>query len=1024
MPFALFSRVWYAPLLVAALCAAALPAAAQSGTLSGTVVDGDLSETVIGANVRVDATSAGAATDLDGAYRIALPAGTYTVRFSYVGLEAQTVNGVQIRPGATTELNIVLTSGSLEEVIVEADAIIEQNSDVGLDRLRASSAAVSDAISGETISQSGASNASDAMERVTGASVQGGRYVYVRGLGDRYANTQLNGSTLPTADPDRRSVQFDLFPSSFLDNIVTLKTFTPDRPGSFSGGLIDITTRSFPEEFAASISVSSGLSTQVSPGGAILQDTAAGVSLFGTADALDIPADLLAAYGADVPLINRVESLDPTSDAGRLRLAQIGQNEALVDYFTARPVAPSVGTADPNVSAAASVGNRVRAFGNDLGFILGLTLDRGVGSYEEGTIGRYQPSGDDGRPQVRQLRQDRRSTIESSLGGIGNLTYRLGSRNEIGLNTLFSRSAESQARIISGLAPQPFGDGPEDSTVTAVDRVTGYTERQLVSGQLRGRHEIALLAGLRAEWRASYAVTSLDEPDLRFFANSRGPDGISIGGASLRPTLHFFRESTEDLGGLGADFTLAPRSVANLPVQFKTGFLFERTAREFRERRFEILSEGLELLNEAADSVAVLYSPANSGILSETPSANPNNPNTQYRIGNRFRDGTQARNQYDGGLDTGAGYAMVEFPLVRGLRVIGGARVERTDLRIDVVDLITGAPLVAGDPITAEDSTNTGAIRVTDVLPSLNLVYALGRRMNLRAAATRTLARPTFREIAPFSSFDFSTDGPLLGNPDLNRTLITNLDLRYEWFNAPGSIFATSVYYKFLDQPIERVIVDIENNVNQFLNVDQATILGAEVEVRQALRTFGGPFAGPLLRSLNVGGNLTITQSRITISEDELRERRLVDPAAADTRALQGQSPFIVNANLSYETAQTTAGVYFNVFGRRLARVGAPDVFESPSPQLDFIASQSVFDRFSLKLSVRNILGSRTRETYDFPSSTLASIGGGEAVYQSYDPGTSYSLGISFSPRFGGDSSPAIPPVPDAVGPGPGPAGL
>ena len=1024
MLFAHLGRAWRVPFLAATVLALSGTVAAQSGTLSGTVVDGDLRETVIGANVRVDSTSAGAATDLDGAYRITLPAGTYTVRFSYVGLEPQAVTGVQITAGQTTELNIVLTSGSLQEVIVEAEAIIEQNNDVGLDRLRASSAAVSDAISGETISQSGASNASDAMERVTGASVQGGRYVFVRGLGDRYANTQLNGSTLPTADPDRRSVQFDLFPSSFLENIVTLKTFTPDRPGSFSGGLIDITTRSFPNEFSASVSVSSGLSTQIAPGGTLLRDPAASVSLFGTAEALDVPTALLASQGPNVPQISGNERLNPNTPEGQLRLAQIGQNEALVDYFNERPVSPRSGTADPNVSLAASVGNRVRAFGNDLGFILGLTLDRGVGSYEEGVVGRYQTSGADGSPQIRQRRRDQRSTIESNLGGIGNLTYRLGSRNEIGLNTLFSRSAESQARVISGLAPLPIG-GAGDTTTFVTDRVTGYTERQLVSGQLRGRHEIALLAGLRAEWRANYAVTSLDEPDLRFFANARTPDGLLIGGSNLSNTLHFYRESTEDLGGLGADFTLAPRSVAGLPIQFKTGFLFEQTAREFRERRFEILSEGLQLGGETADSVAVLFSPANSGIVRTSP-ANPNDPSglATYVIGNRFRDNTQVRNQYNGGLDVGAGYAMAEFPVFRGLRVIAGARVERTDLSIDVVDLVTGVPLVTGEPVTAQDSTNTGSIQVTDVLPSLNVVYALSPRMNVRAAATRTLARPTFREIAPFQSFDFATDGPLLGNPDLDRTLITNLDLRYEWFNAPGSIFAVSGYYKRLDQPIERVIVDLENNINQFLNVDRATILGAELELRQRLATIGGPFGGPFLRSLNVGGNVTATQSTITISEEELRERRIVDPAAADTRALQGQSPFIVNASLSYETERTTAGVYFNVFGRRLSRVGVPDVFEDPAPQLDFIASQSVMDQFSVKLSVRNILASRTRETYDFPSSTLAAIGGGDAVYQSYNPGTSYSVGISFSPRFGGNSNPAIPPVPDATGPTTGPAGL
>ena len=346
---------------------------------------------------------------------------------------------------------------------------------------------------------------------------------------------------------------------------------------------------------------------------------------------------------------------------------------------------------------------------------------------------------------------------------------------------------------------------------------------------------------------------------------------------------------------------------------------------------------------------------------------------------------------------------MVEFP-IGSLRLIAGARVERTDLTIGVVDRVTGALAAPAD------TTLNGAIDEIDVLPSLNVVYALSEGMNVRAAATRTLARPTFREIAPFQSFDFSTDGPLIGNPNLDRTLITNLDLRYEWFNAPGSIVAVSGYYKHLDSPIERVILDIENNINQFQNVDQANLFGAEVEVRQQLGVLGGLFANRVLRDLSLGGNVTVTRSRITIGEDELAERRAINPDADDTRALQGQSPYLVNVDVSYDGANTNAGLYFNVFGRRLSRVGVPDVFEDPSPQLDFVASRRVFDQFKLKVSVKNVLNQGTREVYDFPTSTFDVIGGAP-IYQSYDRGTSFSIGLSFSPRFGG-GSPAVPAVP------------
>ena len=992
--------------VLALLFAPALAFAQATGTLTGTVVDGDFGGGLPGASVLVVELGVGAATDIDGNYTVRqVPTGTYTVRYSFTGYGTQTVENVAVAAGEPVVLNVTLAPGAeLAEVVVEAEEILQTNSEVGLLRVRAKAAQVSDAISAEAISQSGASDAGDAMERVTGASVQGGRYVYVRGLGDRYAATQLNGSTLPTADPDRRAVQFDLFPSAFLENIVTLKTFTPDKPGNFSGGLVDINTRSFPLGLTASFSASSGASSQVIPGDAILVDPASDVSYLGTAGNLGaLPEALL--DGREFPFVSNQEIFNPDTEEGRERMAAIQANEALVDYFGTRSVAPQEGTAAQNLSLSGSVGNSVRLWGNDLGFILGGTLNRGVGSYDEGTVGRYDTAGPGGEPRLRQRRRDQRSTVESSVGGIASVSYRLGAAHELTANTLFSRSAESEGRVIAGLAPIPIGGVGDEITVT--DRVVGYTERQLGSAQLRGRHQLAALAGLEAEWRASYAATAIDEPDLRFFANAQFEDGgLAVGGASLNNTLHFFRESTEDLGGLALDLTVPPRALGG--VQVKVGGLYERTARDFRERRFEILSQGLSLGGQDAAAVETFFSPENSGVV-DVRAPNPRDPRQRstFVIGNRLVDNTQANNQYDGGLDVTAGYAMVELPVLPRLRAIGGVRYERTDLSIDVVDRVTGLA------VAPEDSTLSGRIGETDWLPSLNLVYNVARDMNLRAAATRTLARPTFREIAPFCSFNFATDGPLCGNPALDRTLITNLDLRWEWFNRPGSLVALSGYYKHLDRPIELAIIDNENGLQEYQNVDRATIVGAEVEVRQGLDAVT---ALPVVRDLSLGGNLTLTRSEITISEDELAERRLVDPDAAGTRALQGQSPYLVNLDLSYDTETTSAGLFFNVFGRRLARVGIPDVYERPSPQLDFVASRQVLGQFKVKLAVKNVFGEGVEQVYDFPASTLGAIGGDTPVYQAYSRGTSFSLGLSFSPRFRG-GSPAVPAVPSPTSP-------
>lgn len=253
-----------AHLLVLVLLSSATSALAQTGSISGRLVDSETGETLIGANAVVEGSTMGATTDLEGRYEIrAVDAGTYTVGFSFIGYASRFVQNVRVEAGETVRIDLALTPEALglEEVVVEATAV--RNAEAALLRERQKSAAVSDAISAEGIGRSGSASAADAMRRVTGASVVGGKYVYVRGLGDRYVNTQLNGSTLPSADPDRNAVPLDLFPAGLLDNIVTAKTFTPDRPGSFTGGSVNIGTRSFPERFSLSLSSSAGYNSQI-----------------------------------------------------------------------------------------------------------------------------------------------------------------------------------------------------------------------------------------------------------------------------------------------------------------------------------------------------------------------------------------------------------------------------------------------------------------------------------------------------------------------------------------------------------------------------------------------------------------------------------------------------------------------------------------------------------------------------------------------------------------------------------------
>ncbi len=378
-----------------------------------------------------------------------------------MGYATQVVTGVEIAAGQTQTINVTLTTDALlEEVVVEAEEIIATNSEAGLLRVRAKAAQVSDAISAETISQSGASDAGDAMERVTGASVQGGQYVFVRGLGDRYANTQLNGAVLPTADPDRRAVQFDLFPAGFLENIVTLKTFTPDKPGSFSGGLVDITTRSFPDAFSSS---RLGLVRVLDPGRArreLPRSTRSRArARSGSAPERSSSPPCSLARRARRSSARRPGSTGPTGPGtGPLVRQDAAASAGLNDLSNAltSQLAPSEGTVPYTGSFSISLGDRIPLGGNALGYIVGLTGDQGASYYDAGTLSRVDLTGrnaETGRVAVdtTQFRTDRRATQSAQVGGIANLAFRLGSFNEIALNTLFSHVTESEARTLAGV---------------------------------------------------------------------------------------------------------------------------------------------------------------------------------------------------------------------------------------------------------------------------------------------------------------------------------------------------------------------------------------------------------------------------------------------------------------------------------------------------------------------------------------------------------------------------------------------
>lgn len=948
---------WRRALLLLLGFAVLVPAAwAQLGTLTGVVVDAESGETLIGVNVLIQGTLTGTSTDLDGRYQLShLEPGLYNVVFSYIGFQTMTVQNVEITAGTSTRLDVSLAAEAigLDEVVIEAAAV--RNAEAALLKDRQKAAAVSDAISAEAIGRSGSSTASDAMQKVTGASVVGGKYVYVRGLGDRYMNTQLNGAALPSADPDRNSVPFDLFPSGLLDNIITTKTFTPDQPGNFTGGSVNIATKSYPEAFSLSLSSSAGYNSQVGLGGEYLA-LAQGNTFLGTRT-LQMPALLEA--GTRIPAINEVYT-------NKEKAAQLDQ---MTRAFGAS-MAPTAVAAPVNQGYSLSVGNQMPLLGRPFGFVGSLTFSRNVSAYTGGVTARFKGGRDvatsDDLTTEYNL-SDSRGADESLYGGLLRLSYKLTPRHELGFNYIQNQSAESVARYQVGTLAG-FGGGANDFYET---RTLHYTERLLRTFQARGQHAFTS-RNIRAEWSTSLARTNQEEPDLRFFSNNysvEDGDTAYVILPSLYPVpTRYFRNLEEDDQSAQLDLTVPFRQWSQRPAQLKVGGAYQVKTRTFRERFFEFRQDVRQNLYDGDPS---RYFAQFAGLQESFSTA------TFNRFGLYVTEASTPANSYDGDQTIAAAYAMVDLPLAERLRLITGARLETTQITTQSLDSLLNA-----------SGRGLGELDNRDVLPSVNLVFQAMDNMNLRTAYSRTLARPTFRELAPYPSFTFVGDYIFIGNPNLKRTLVDNFDVRWEWFMRPGEILAVSGFYKDFTNPIERVILN-DNGEIQPQNVDEAAVFGAEFEVRKRLDGLGS-----LLRHLQVGGNLALVASRVRIAPDELELRRAVDPSTSETRSLQGQSPFVVNLDVTYDNpgTGTLVSAYYNVFGDRLAEVsigGTPDVFESTDGDLDVTLAQRLPMGFRLKLAAKNLLGADYLLKQTFK--------GEDYVVRSYDRGRSFSVGLSYS---------------------------
>ncbi|MCB1051988.1 MAG: TonB-dependent receptor [Acidobacteria bacterium] len=933
--------------------------AADGGSITGQVVDGSNGEPMVGATVRVDGTEMVTWVDINGSYTLKdVPEGIYTIMAEMGGFSTVSVQNVQVKTGMKTTISMEMKVDSLQEVmVVTAEAL--KDSEVGMLRLREKSLNISDAISEELISKSGSSTAADAVTKVTGASIVGGKHVFIRGLGNRYTTTQLNGTELPTADPDTKSFQMDLLPTKLIQNIVTQKSFTADKPGNFSGGIVDIGTKEFPGEFMLDIQLSGGYNDQ-STGKTMLAD-AGGLDWRG-----QDPGD------RKLPTSLRDAQI-PDLFAAR-RDADLAQ---LLDQYSkafGTSMSPESKDAPLDQGASVSTGNRFSLGTGEVGFLASATYSANSSSRPEWETARWRLTenvGDAATLQNQSSFVGSKGTESVQWGGLFSASYLPNPSHELGWTTLYSKVGEASAETYQGQWPEQF------SSANAIleSRVQKYSDRAVISNQMRGQHVFPTWNLLEVKWNLSHAKTTQDEPDTRIFTshyadrvmNGQDTRVYSITASTYNNPARYYRSLEELSDSASVDFVLPINLWNEQRGNLKWGYLYQTKDRSFEERRFEYVADQTRYNGDADE-----YFVDQAGLLGFDEQRN------RYLFGTVLQESPDSRGgDYSGDETLNAAYVLGELPITDKTKIVAGLRYET-------------------DEFTVENGNKVGSLDDKDTLPSFGLIQALQDHMNLRFSFGRTLARPTFREKAPYTSYDFIADGLYVGNPDLERTLIDNYDLRWEWFRGAGEIVAVSAFYKDFTNPIEKVYnikFASEFGEKTYKNVDQAEVYGLELEGRIQFEEWA--VAHDSNHIFGIGGNLALIKSEVKIPDEEYEFILQRDPEASQTRKLQGQSPFLINLTMSYDHAVTgtSASLNFNMFGERLEEVGfggAPSVIEKPRKTVDFIFSQPFKRGITLNFSAKNLLNESVEFVQEFK--------GVDYIQSTYKTGRSFSLTISINP--------------------------
>jgi hypothetical protein len=911
----------------------------QTGSISGKITN-SRNEQLVGVTVKIEGLPGAITTDIDGRYTIKLEASKkYKIEFTAVGYQPKFIEEVAVVAGEETTLDVLMEDSKknqLSEVVIKGSSPRRETVNA-LINFQKNTPVVAQVISAEAIRRSPDKNTGEVLKRVPGTSIQEGKYLVVRGLADRYNLAMLNGVMLSSTEPDRKTFSFDIFPAAMIDNIIMNKTFIPELPGEWAGGLVQVNTKDIPSANFFNFQIGSGFNEQTI-GKDFLKYKG------GKTDWLGID-DGTRALPSSMPTKSEFAEMTSTQQAA------IGRDFKNI-WTTEKGHLPL------NASFQMSGGFAGKLLGKKIGGILALNYNQNNRrtDYTNSFISNVQ--GD-----IDFVFNNKKYNKEVVLGGLANFAIQLNSNNKISFKNIINVNTNNYVTERSG--KDYILGGSQGQNIRAFE--LGFKQNIFFNTQLLGEHNITGLGGLKFKWYGSFNILDQYIPDQRRLEyiqdeTQAGDPYIALisGGNSQKSGSRFYSTLSDYIYNAGGDLAKT-FNLFNYKQTAKAGYLFQIKDRLFDSRPFyyQISRDTTGLVNLPPDKIFA--------------SGNITGADNGITFGEL--EGSQYR--YLANTILNATFIQFDNQLSQKLRIVWGVRFESFDQLVGSVK--------QSDPRHVHS-------RVNDWLPGLNLTYKLSDKTNLRLSGSQTVVRPEFRELSPFAFYDFELGATSIGNKNLQRTKIANVDLRYEIYPRAGELFTIGLFYKYFQKPIELYFNASgagSSNTFNFANADNATGYGAELEMRKKLDFFSA------LKNFTVTGNFSYIFNRV--------QGLNID------RPMQGQSPYLINVGLQYdlEKAGLSTTVLFNQIGRRIlfvgnlqqsTGVGVPEIWENPRALLDFqIAKKLLRQKGEIRLNISDIINQHSYFYHDLDGNKKFSRDSKDAIAVDRVYGSNVSLTFGYT---------------------------